>query len=64
MAREVHVEVLEFGGTAPSGAYLIPFPRKADGTPDFGRGIAGMPEVLEAEKQGHNWIVLECPPHA
>ena len=51
---EVRVEILQFGQPLPEGSFLIPLPRKSDGTPEpmlnfeaIGKAIAA------AQEQGY-----------
>jgi hypothetical protein len=62
---EVHVEILRFGQPLPEGGFLIPLPRKSDGTPEpmlnfeaIGKAIAA------AQEQGYTRIFIEAVPHA
>ncbi len=63
---DVHVEMLEFGQPVPEGGFLIPYPRKADGTPlDREAGYEAIARIIaDPPSQGHDRIFVELPPHA
>jgi hypothetical protein len=63
--EEVRVELLEFGKPVPQGGFLIPLPRKADGTPEGSIDFEAVGNAIQiAQDQGYTRIFIEARPHA
>jgi hypothetical protein len=61
----ISIEILEDGKPVPPGGLLIPFPRKPDGTPDFGKGYASVAEIVAtAQAKGCSHVFVEQAPDA
>lgn len=60
---KVQVTLLEFGQPVPPGGFLIPYPRKTDGTADRLAGLNGAGKAIqEAASKGHKQIFVETSP--